>query len=468
MATSIAKILELGEHENKFHPTATKKYQEFLNDISKDIPLDTIAEKDAKEFLSEWDYHKYEQSKESLSEWLAKCRLTNDSSTLKVYPDSFPIWGTLGFKDLLMKVYQGKEIKKRIQEAEANAQFQAYLDFQRKTREREQARAEHQQWVDRLNKSLDTLKANLHKNTMPEFQTPAWLKSYSPSLWVKQLSRPTEDWFTLNNNIPIAANKLILEKALRNCVDVRYFYQAYYLPSVEYEMVSPPLVSVKGHLLKAKPGVACLKWRLATYVISIAEFELTEGTIIDTRYGYDFEARCSPEKLGRVYSGPEFWQYQPAFITPISLLALLAWGKSEMLGVEVLKRSSPYTTYRIEGFPEEVSLHDDFRRFMVDMTKKTSLDKALLDRKMCDKETAQLVKAKLEKLQESPAPSLVPQKLKESGIETGDDFSDMVTALAGLGYAKVEAMPAAKHVCQKFPDATMEKKMALVLQYLSQ
>ncbi len=468
MSNTLNEILELGQDADKFHPDAVGSYRKFLDEIYEKVPLDTITGDDVKAFLSKSDFEDYQHSIKSLSEWLNKCLLTNDSSTLKVYPDSFPFWGTYSFKDLLLKVYQEKRRRKELKEAQADAQFQSYLDSQQKEREREKAKVEHQQWLDRVNKSLDTLKANLSKNTMPEFQTPVWLKSYSPSIWVKQLSGPTKDWFTLNTIVPIATNKLTLEEALRDHVDVRFFYQAYYLPAVQYEAVSPSLVSVKGHPLKAKPGVPCLKWRLATYIIAIAEFWCAEGIITTTRYGYDFKVHCSPEKLGRVYSGPEFWECQNAFTTPLSLLALLAWGKAELPGVETIRRVVPWTVFRVEGFPDEISLHDDFKRFVCDMVKKTSLDKALLDRGMCDKETAELVKEKLEKLQEPKAPSAVPGTSVGPGNEAGHNHSDLVAALTGLGYAKAEAIKGAKHVCSKSPEETMENKIKIALQYLSQ
>ena len=465
MTQTMKQILELGKDADKFHPDVVSSYREFIADISKGVDLNAVTESDVKEFLSKWEFEEYEHSLKRLSEWLEECKLTNDSGR---YLYSFPVWGVFGFKDKLLKVYAWKQYHQMEADAQNRARLRAYQKAQQNEWERKQAIAEHQQWTDRLNKSLDTLKANLSKNTKPKFQTPAWLKSYSPSVWVKQLSGPTYDWFNTNDNIPIAANKETLEEALRNHVDVRYFYNDYYIPSVQYEAVSPPPVSTKGHLPKAKPGVPCLKWRLATYIISIAEFHLDDGTIPDLRYGYNFKGKCDPEKLGTVYSGPELWKYQDAFVTPVSLLALLAWGKSELPGVETVKRDAPWNVYRVAGFSDEVILHDDFVLFIRDMVEKTTLDKALLDRGMCDKETALLIKQKMDKLKEPEAPAAGLPKSKGPGNETGDDFQDMVTALAQMGFKNREAIKAAKSVFQESPHETLVDKIKLALKYLGQ
>jgi hypothetical protein len=464
------QILELGQDVDKFHPLAVKHYQEFLDDISKDVPLGNITENDVKEFLSEFDYYNYQHSIKRLSEWLDKCLLSNDSSTLKVYPDSFPVWGTWGFKGLLLKVYQEKRRRKELKEAQADAQFQSYLDLMRRNREREEARAQHENFIDKIVHSTDSFKVRLSKQKEPGFNNyPGWLQPYKPSLWC-ELPFPPKDWFSVELLVKIACEKSLLFEACRDHVNHKVTFLAWYVPSsVTYEVIAPPpSPHSKGHPSKPGTGVPCLRWQMATYILSTAEFWLDNGIIVDERYDDRWESRCKPENLGKLYGGPEFWKCQDAFTTPLSLLALLAWGKPEQPGVEVVRRDAPWTTYKILGYLDEISLHDDFRRFIHDMVKNTSLDKALLDRGMCDTETSLLIKQKMDKLKEPEAPAAVPQKSVEPGIETGDDFSDMVTALAGLGYAKVEALPAAKHVCQKFPDETLEKKMTLALQYISQ
>lgn len=68
--------------------------------------LDKIADEDVKRFLSDWEYGEYEYAIKRLQEWLSRCLLGNKESTLSVYPRSFPVWGTWGFKSLLVKVYQ--------------------------------------------------------------------------------------------------------------------------------------------------------------------------------------------------------------------------------------------------------------------------------------------------------------------------------------------------------------------------
>ena len=465
MATSLAKILEFGQDADKFHPAAVKEFGEFISKIQSRVDLRGITDEDMRAYLNDSDYHNLLAICQDLVKYLAKNRLTKDF-TVKDVTSLFP-W-TYGFETLLKRVSGQKILQQRLKEAKANAQFRAYQDSRRRHREWEEAKAEHGQWLDRVNKSLETLEANLSKNTKPKFQKQAWLKSYHPKVWVKHLSGPTIDWFTAKTSILVAAYKVTLEEAIWDLVDVKFFYWDYHLPAVKYEAVSPPLVSVKGHPFKAKPRVPCLKWRLAAHIISLTEFWQTEGTITDTRCGYDFQVKSSSEKLGGVYSGPEFWEYQDAFVTPLSLLAMLACG-GELLGVETVKIDKPWTTYRVEGFADEISLHEDFGHFIQDMTKKTSLDKALLKRGMCDEQTALLVRAKLEKLKESETPTAVPEIASGLKSKTGDDYTDVVYNLTHqMGYKDTVAKKAAEFACEKNPNGTVLEKIKMALQFFEQ
>ena len=464
MGKTLAEILELGQDADNIHPAAVKEFGEFISKIQSRVDFRGITDEDMRTYLNDLDYQNLLAICQDLVKYLAKNRLTKDF-TVKDVTSLFP-W-TYGFETLLKRVSGQKIYQNRLKEAKANAQCRAYQDSRRRYREWEEAKAEHGQWLNRVNKSLETFQTNLGKNTKPKFQKQAWLKSYHPKVWVKHLSGPTIDWFTAKTSILVATYESTLEEALRNLVDVKFFYWDYHLPTVRYEAFSPPLVSVKGHPLKAKPRIPCLKWRLATHIISLTEFWQTEGTITDTRYDYDFQVQSSSEKLGGVYSGPEFWEYQDVFVTPLSLLAMLAWG-GELPGVETVKIDKPWTTYRVEGFADEISLHEEFSHFIQDMTKKTSLDKALLKRGMCDEQTALLVKAKLEKLKEPEAPAAVPEMASELESKTGDDFTDVVYSLTHqMGYKDAEAKAAAKFAYEKNPNGTVLETITIALQYLS-
>ncbi|MBA7639671.1 hypothetical protein ES703_47331 [subsurface metagenome] len=103
------------------------------------------------------------------------------------------------------------------------------------------------------------------------------------------------------------------------------------------------------------------------------------------------------------------------------------------------------------------------------MTKKTSLDKALLKRGMCDEQTALIVKAKLEKLKEPEAPAVAQGIASETESKTGDDYTDVVYNLTHqMGYKDAEAKKASKFACEKHPNGTILEKIKIALQSLGQ
>lgn len=344
-----------------------------------------------------------------------------------------------------------------------------FLENQRKERRHQVAQMEADEFFDSIKSSVSNFKARVAKEKEPGFNNyPGWLKTYHPSLWCN-LSFPPKDWMPTEMLADIVDRKAFLPEAIQSRVDYKLTHGAWYIPSVGYEVIlPPPSPHSKGHPAKPGTGVPCLRWQMATYILSTAEFWLTNGKILIERYDFMQSITCELENLGSIYGGPVFWKWQDAFVTPVSLLAKVAGGKAQVPGVEVLKRYSPWTVYAVDGFPDEVVVHDDFHHFIRDMTIKTSLDKALLERGMCDTETAELVKEKLEKLQKPEAPVAVLAISDGKGTETSGDYSNLVEALTHqLGYTNAEAKAAAKHVCGKSPHETLVDKIKIALQYLS-
>lgn len=326
---------------------------------------------------------------------------------------------------------------------------------------RQNAQSELNTYIAGIQKAMDNFKAQLASSNKPEVTSPTWLHSYDIKMWANK-TFPPNGWMTPKTELIIAVKKLGLPEDYRQLVYYKVSHEAHYIPTVHYQLIAPtPSYHSKGRAPKTGLGIPCLEWRLAVYIISVIEFWEREGTINWEWNEFHNTLRFTGENLGKMYAGPEFWSYQTAFITPISLLAQLCLSPNELPGVEVLSRNPPWNSYRVDRFEGDISLHDDFKRFIGDMVKKTMLDKALLNRGMCDEETAALIKAKLEKIQKSEPPAPVSQ------ATGGDDYSDLVEALKGLNYTQGEATKAAKQVFQQIPKETLENKVKLAMHYLS-
>lgn len=467
MADSLAETMGLGIHANKFHPLALKNYQEFFDDISQQVPLNAMTEDDMKEFLSESEYADYESGKKSLYEWLNKCLLTNDESTLKVYPDRFPVFGVSGFKELLLKVCEKKKNQILLKKAKSDAEIRAYQDKQQKERERKKAIAEHNEFYKGLERSFEDMKTRLAGIKKPGFDDyPDWIKPYRPGLWC-ELSFPPLGWKSSDELATVLAQKALLDADLFRHVITKITHGAWHIPKVIYEVIAPQPSSHSKESNSLK-GTPCLQWLMDTYILSTIEFRSGGGTVSDERYGWIWEMGINREYLGKAFSGPTFWECQPAFVTPVSLLAVLAGG-NELPDVEIAMRDEPWTEFEVKGFPDEVILHDDFIRFIREMVKTTTLDKALLDRELCDEVTAGLIKSKLRQLEEPESPTAVQEIFIEPENKTGDNYTDVVNTLTQkMGYGDTEAKAAAKFAYENHPDGTVLEIIKMAVQFLEQ
>jgi hypothetical protein len=199
-----------------------------------------------------------------------------------------------------------------------------FLENQRKEQRLAAATREHEIFFKNLTISMDNFKASLAKEKEPGFDDyPGWLQPYRPWLWC-ELPFPPKDWKSIEVLAKVAVNIALAPEPIRNHITYKVSFGAWYIPKVKYEVVAPPSPRSKGR--PAKPGtvVPCLRWQMATYILSTTEFWLEEGTIPDKQDEWTWDIKCTPECLGKAYNGPVFWQYQDAFTTPLSLLALLA------------------------------------------------------------------------------------------------------------------------------------------------
>ncbi|APV44475.1 hypothetical protein Dform_01141 [Dehalogenimonas formicexedens] len=315
-----------------------------------------------------------------------------------------------------------------------------------------------------IKKASDNFKVILAKEKEPEVTTPQWLRPYSLDIW-GNIPFPPKDWMTDETKIKIALKKATLPSEYGKYVNHRVSHKAFYIPRAFYEAVSLATPSSTGHH-SSKSRIPSLVWEVGVHIISTIDFHETPGVIRVPRYDFTQQIRCVPECLGEMYAGPEFWSYQKAFITPVLLLAKLAWGKEKMPGVDVVRRVTPWTRYEIESTGREFSVHDDFARLLQEATKKASLDKALLNMGICDVQTAQLIKVELERLKALVAQSSYLPVFVKSEDVCDNGYVDLMGTLAALGFPKAEAAPVAKQVCQKYPEEPLEKKVAIALQLL--
>ena len=172
MAMTLSNFFDPSGYEKEYHPVAIENYRQFLDDINKDVPPDTLTDEDLKAFLSDWDYWLYQDAVKTLMEWLGKCLMSNDESTLSVYPGSFPTLGTSGLKSALLKASQEKHLREMIATA-------------RKRREAEAMRAQSEcnQYLMGIRSAIMKFKHDLTLEKKPEFSYPAALADYQPESW---------------------------------------------------------------------------------------------------------------------------------------------------------------------------------------------------------------------------------------------------------------------------------------------
>jgi len=171
--TSLAEYFELGKYRDNFHPLAVSKYEEFFNEIQREVPLDSITCDDVKAFLNELDLWLYEDAINSIKKWLTECQV--DSSF--VY--SFPFSVEYRFKYLVRKVYQKKEARRLQKEYEEKAQQRAIREQKEEQTRQERAELEYSQFLKEVNDTIKRFKQGLAKRKRPKFAYPPSLLGHN-------------------------------------------------------------------------------------------------------------------------------------------------------------------------------------------------------------------------------------------------------------------------------------------------
>ncbi len=317
------------------------------------------------------------------------------------------------------------------------AEAAIYLEPIYRTRRQKQAELENDQFLSQTRDVIAKFGEELSKVKKPRFSYPAWLAAYQPNLWC-ELTLPTkqelEKWAEqyVGQRVP---------DALKNLVSWELLWETKILPNAKYEVL----------------GVPCLVWYFNTLVLVEERLKLVETEFTREFRGYKYSYSLKAGDLGSFYLQPMHWDCQNGFTIPIALLAVLAKGELEGNGIEVVERSSPFTTFAIEGFEDEIiELHDDFRKFIKDIAKEQSLAQGLLAKGLIDKDTARLVAEK--------AALPLPQKTgaQASAGHSTVDNSDVTSALEAMGYKKKEIQEMIGNV-ELSPGMSAEEKIRAVL-----
>jgi len=487
------------EYEDLLHPYAVKRYLSFWNEIREKFPQEQLTVEDIKLYLSEEEQFEFNTCSTEIVEWLVKCRKDSSEASLVVYPYSKdPYYSMSRFKAALKTALERKREKAR-QEAQKQRHFaaleeidppladaekyltpeerqrffdsipgaiNAYLDRDKRAESyspdiwlltskasdyshwvrvieerqneeirQKQAEIEHDQYLDRLSATVEKVKAVLDKSKKPELVHPLALEKYGPDGWC-ELDIPDKE------QIQNWAERKILEVLPEILADLTRWEltkEVRVMPRAAYEV---------------EAGIPCLTWYFESHILVTASLELKKCVIRERcDPGYTVEVQAEGDQLGVLYLEQPEWLTPGSFTTPLALLRLIASGELEAPGITVTECSSPFTTFAVQGFEEEVELCDDFRRFIEDITKQKPLAEALLDAGVINAYTSSLVKLKWDQ----PLPMT-----SESG-GGGSKLESVVTKLVEVGLTESEAKEKVEGTI--FPDgATVEQMVQIILQ----
>jgi cell division protein FtsN len=353
--------------------------------------------------------------------------------------------------DRYIELVRERKVEKARQEAEKKRRLAAQKEREERARLaqiEEQARQkradkECQEFLHQTNQTVKTFKKQLTKRRKPKFSYPACLVSYHPETWCEPVLPGKDD-------VNKWAEPYILEQvpeSLRDFVSWELDYEVKMLPRADYRVVGV---------------LPCLVWHFTVLLLIKVQLRLVEKKFTRIFCGYEHPLKMTHEKLGLLYLGPIKWgDDQEGFVIPVGLLFVLAQGKKEAPGIVVHCRSSPFTTFTVEGFDGGVDVHDDFRRFMSKIGCEELLGVALRVQGITDKETAVLLEDKAKLL----LPLQQPVGAQASAVETSVGNSDVLSALQSMGFKTAESKKAieAAHLS---PAMSLEEKVKAVLKIL--
>lgn len=412
MAITLDKFFELGEQAGHMHPTALNEYQKFIDDLNQVVPLSTITDEDVKRLLSGLDNWIYLDWLKGLQEWLTKCLAGNSNKTPSVYPGELPSWSAWWIKRLLKKVGSIKHGELVLAAVEKREKARALQEVKEKAL-----------YINEKNSAIEKFKKELSKGKKPVFSLSSGLAKYHTDDWYELeplIKSKLEEWAAPHIKIRVPQ---ILKRVVSWDIDWWVYPVPYY---AKYEVI----------------GVPCLTWCFKVMVILEAHLKLVET-----------------KPLGFFYLGPVHWENQEGFTTPIALLVMLAEGKLEGDGIELIEHDASSLAFFIRGYDEGFTeIHEEFRQFIIDTTKGKDLAQGLLARGLIDNVTAQLLAEKVK----MPLPAVSAQ---EGNVQfTGND-GDLLAKLQGMGYPTQKIKDAMESI-KLSPTMPFKEKVEAVLKFL--
>jgi len=486
---------------------AMEKYRGFLKELF-EVPVKQLSNAD---FTAD-ELSKFGQYAGKIVEWLGKCRKDAGKASLMVYPYSTAIYYDMdSLRNLLKTVYERKVAKEREaserkaekerQQAQENRRkaalremsppfddaqkylsdeerhkfldslcgaADAYLDskargsyhprawllndkasgyrywtsiIEGRAKEealRKQAQLEYEQFRREINDSIKKMKQQLAKEKKPNFHYPPALADHRPDAWYK-LKLPTKQ------EVEKWAQQYIGERIphpLKDLVSWEVSWQVLTLPCAKYEVL----------------GVPCLTWCFAVSILVWVRLRLVEKTFTKEFHGYEYTVKVGAEELGYLYLGPVEWDDQEGFSTPLRLLDMVAQGKLEDEGIEVMEHEGTSISFCVQGYDEGLTTIDGrFRQFVMDVVKDKTLAQGLLASGVIDGLTAQLVGEKVK----VPLPQLGGAGANAEKTIDGE----VIAALEAMGYKKGE-IKAGMDGTHLSPAMSLEEKVKAVLKIL--
>ena len=304
--------------------------------------------------------------------------------------------------------------------------------------------------LKQLSIALRDFRTKLACNKEPPLVYPQGLAKYRPDNWCR-LESP--DYGPLNVRIEQEVDNKV-PAILHSCLQKQLHYRLLRRPRARYVMA----------------GVSCLLWEFVNVASVTVDLHLHDTTIYEIHdWGYQ-ERKVDNEKIGSIYLGPFRVNTQAAFVTPLSLLKLVATKKDGLFegpGIEIIKRDEFFTFFEAGGYdPEEEDLWvpNRFLDFINDIghgsKNKFAWCQALRALGILDEATLKIVLAKLKDLKK-PVNQNAPAEAPKD-----QDKQAVVEKLMTLGWSMEKATLAVESV--KFPAGTpADDKVKVILQQYS-
>jgi hypothetical protein len=493
----LAPILNLPPvNKAQLVPHALARYLRLIKEIYDEVPVDKLCEED----LTEEEKIERKRTTEKIVGWIGMCGKNSSSAALMVYPYSGIISDNImDLKKILKTAYERKLDKQRHQarketrmkalhdvnppvddaekyltedEQESFAHsvpgaVDAYLDGgkgcplndwrldrrahdymmwlwtmkQRKEKEAlaKQAEKDFQRYVKDINKAIEKLKEELAKEKKPSYAYAQSLTKYSPGRWC-ELDEPSthevEAWA-----VPHMWERV--PSIIKHLVSWHLTWWLLWLPRARYELL----------------GVPSLVWCYQAKVLAEIELTISERTFTKNFSGCDCNIEVQAQDLGSFYLGPVEWgDERVGFSVPIALLTMFSTGTLEDDGIEIIHTEGNKIGFLVRGYDEEYTETDqEFRQFIIDITKNNTLGEGLLVSSVIDELTADLIgeKAKL------PLPEISDNETEHTFSGTGK----VIASLEAMGY-KHEEVEEAVDAAVLSPTKTVEENITAVLKIL--